>query len=188
MAALETLHLEHTPASVSVHLALYRDLQNASFLRQQLLLGNTDFEYALIDASSILLRTHLLAATFRALNDYLHNRLKSNNVHSEAVFALSPNNNIAESFRKFGITDTTKDLLVVKIATSPEITHDGIAAHLQKNIQGTAVQPTDENLKEITNIDKVKKTYKLSALKGQDAATVKRIEMSILGAIALRGT
>ncbi|KAI5297842.1 hypothetical protein KEM56_004496, partial [Ascosphaera pollenicola] len=95
---------------------------------------------------------------------------------------------IAESFRRFGITDTTKDLLVVKIATSPEITHDSIAAHLQENIQGTAVQPTDENLKEITNIDKVKKIYKLSALKGQDAATVKRIEMSVLGAIALRGT
>lgn len=156
-----------------------------------------------------------MAATFRALNDYLHNRLKSNNVHSEVVFALSPNNNvrmslkasshwkpyasadlfffsfcnqIAESFRKFGITDTTKDLFIVKIATSPEITHDKIAAHLQEHIQGTAVEPTDENLSKITNIDKVKKTYKLGAVKGQDAATLKRLEMSILGAIALRGT
>ncbi|KZZ88427.1 protein cgi121 [Ascosphaera apis ARSEF 7405] len=188
MSALETLHLEHTPASVSVHIALYRDLQNAAFLRQQLLSGNTDFEYALIDATSVLSRTHLLAATFRALNDYLHNRLKSNNVHSEVVFALSPNNNIAESFRKFGITDTTKDLFIVKIATSSEITHDKIAAHLQEHIQGTAVEPTDENLSKITNIDKVKKTYKLGAVKGQDAATLKRLEMSILGAIALRGT
>lgn len=53
MSALETLHLEHTPASVSVHIALYRDLQNAAFLRQQLLSGNTDFEYALIDATSV---------------------------------------------------------------------------------------------------------------------------------------
>jgi EKC/KEOPS complex subunit CGI121/TPRKB len=38
---------------------------------------------------------HVLAAVFRAANDYLNNRLKSRNVHSEIVFALSPNNNVS---------------------------------------------------------------------------------------------
>ncbi|KAI5291697.1 hypothetical protein KEM54_001667 [Ascosphaera aggregata] len=188
MSLLDSIHLEHTPASFSVHIALYRRLQNAPFLRQQLLSGNTQFEYALIDATSLISRTHLLAAVLRAINDSLHNRLKSKNVHSETVFALSPNNNIAESFRKFGITDATENLLVVKISSSAEVTHDTIAAHLQEVIHGEAVSPSDDNLMQIANIDKIKKIYKLGANKGQDPATIKRLEMSILGAIALRGT
>ena len=69
MATLLTLHLAHLPSDLAVHVALYTDLQNASFLRDQLLQGNPDFEYALIDASVvrrtlIYLLTSLLAATF----------------------------------------------------------------------------------------------------------------------------
>jgi len=53
MALLQTIHLEHLPPSYDVHVALFRDVKNASFLHQQLLAGNTDFEYALIDASVV---------------------------------------------------------------------------------------------------------------------------------------
>ena len=42
----------------------------------------------------ILCRDHVLAACFRAINDQIHHRLKSRNVHSEIVFSLSPNNNV----------------------------------------------------------------------------------------------
>jgi hypothetical protein len=51
--ALERINLEHLPASHAIHAALFRNVQNASFLHQQLLAGNTDFEYALIDASVV---------------------------------------------------------------------------------------------------------------------------------------
>jgi EKC/KEOPS complex subunit CGI121/TPRKB len=50
---LETINLPHLPYSVPVHVALYRDVQNATFLRQQLVSGNSDFEYAFIDASMV---------------------------------------------------------------------------------------------------------------------------------------
>lgn len=53
MSALETINLSHLPASLPIHVALYRDVQNAPFLRQQLISGNSDFEYALIDASMV---------------------------------------------------------------------------------------------------------------------------------------
>lgn len=53
MALLETFHLMHLPSSLAVHVALFRDLKNAVYLRQQLLDGNTDFEYALIDANVV---------------------------------------------------------------------------------------------------------------------------------------
>lgn len=53
MASLQTLNLAHLPPDLAVHIALYTDLQNAPFLRDQLLRGNPDFEYALIDASVV---------------------------------------------------------------------------------------------------------------------------------------
>lgn len=51
--ALETIRMEHVPATHSVHVAAYRDVSNAAFLQQQLLGRNPDFEYAFIDASSV---------------------------------------------------------------------------------------------------------------------------------------
>lgn len=40
-------------------------------------------------------RLHALAATYRAVNDLLENRLRTRNVHSEIVFSLSPSNNVS---------------------------------------------------------------------------------------------
>ena len=53
MAHLQTVSLEHLPENHTFHIALFRNVKNAAFLHQQLLAGNTDFEYALIDASIV---------------------------------------------------------------------------------------------------------------------------------------
>lgn len=50
---LEAVTLEHLPHAYTAHLALFRDVENASFLHQQLLARNADFEYAFIDASIV---------------------------------------------------------------------------------------------------------------------------------------
>lgn len=50
---LNTVQLAHLPPELAVHVALYRDLQNASFLREQLLAGNSEFEYAFVDANLV---------------------------------------------------------------------------------------------------------------------------------------
>ncbi|CEJ55848.1 hypothetical protein PMG11_02079 [Penicillium brasilianum] len=195
---LETIGIPHLPDSLPVHVALFRNVQNSAFLRQQLLAGNAEFEYALIDASLVLSRAHALAAIFRAMNDYMNNRLKSHNVHSEIVFSFNPTNNIAESFRKLGIADSTKDLLVVKVSVTPEITHDSVAAHLESSVEGTSVSFDDLTLSEISDINKIKKLYKLGALPSPTAKSdasqpypddaKRRLEQSMLGAIALRGS
>jgi hypothetical protein len=51
--SLETIDLPHLPSSLAVHVALYKDVQNASYLRQQLLSANAEFEYAFIDATMV---------------------------------------------------------------------------------------------------------------------------------------
>jgi hypothetical protein len=69
MVLLQTLHLEHLPSSHVIHVALYRGIKNATFLQQQLLAGNTDFEYALIDAGVVrLARFFLFLASFDILS------------------------------------------------------------------------------------------------------------------------
>jgi len=100
-------HLQDYPLVV----CLFKDVNNASFLRQQLLEGNTDFEYAFLDASVLLSRNQVLAACFRAINDKLQDRLKSRNVHSEIVFSLSPNNNVRSgSARVLLVSSSTADV------------------------------------------------------------------------------
>lgn len=198
---LQTVQLEHLPSSHHIHLALYRNITNAAFLHQQLLAGNSAFEYALIDASVIVSKIHGLAATYRAVNDMLEDRLKSRNVHSEIVFSLSPNNNIAESFRRFGISPATTSLLVIKVSTpAASFTAAEVQAHLQKVIQGEQVPFDDDFIAEMTDLARVRKIYKLnnnSGSGGKKSGVVngtskekeerKDMEISILGSIALRG-
>ncbi|GAM38300.1 hypothetical protein TCE0_033f08915 [Talaromyces pinophilus] len=191
MSLLETVHLSHVPENIPLYIALYKDLKNASFLREQLITGNAEFQYAFIDASTILSRQHIFAAVFRAINDYLNNRLRSHNVHSEIVVSLGPSNNIAEAFRRFGITDATKDLLVVKLSVTPEITHESVAKHLENSVEATPVPFNDETISSISDLVKIRKLYKLNqsvskAADGQGNA-VKDLEPLILGAIAIRG-
>lgn len=110
---MREIYLAHTPPGLAIFAALFTDVKNAPFLRQQLVAGNTDFEYAFIDASMVRLSrpckidfhthtprktlstTHVLASVFKAVNDMLNGRLRSRNVHSEIVFDLSPTNNVS---------------------------------------------------------------------------------------------
>lgn len=90
---MESVSLPHIPGS-GIVIGLFRDVSNAGFLRQQLLDGNAEFEYAFLDTALIASRQHVLAACFRALHDHQQQRMKTRNVHSEIVFCMSPNNNV----------------------------------------------------------------------------------------------
>jgi EKC/KEOPS complex subunit CGI121/TPRKB len=92
--ALEKLHLEHIPAEYQVYTAFFRDVSNIEFLQTQLLSRNSEFEYAFIDASSVVSRLQLLAAVYNALNVLVSGTLRTPNVHSEIVVSLSTNNNV----------------------------------------------------------------------------------------------
>lgn len=50
---MESITLEHVPESHTLHLALFKDVQNAAALHAQLIARNPEFEYALIDASIV---------------------------------------------------------------------------------------------------------------------------------------
>ncbi|KAL6801584.1 kinase binding protein CGI-121 domain-containing protein [Trichoderma sp. SZMC 28012] len=195
--AVETIELEHVPASYRVYLALFRNVKNAAFLHQQLLARNAEFEYAFIDASTIVSRMHLLSAVFKAVNSSVTGALKTPNVHSETVVSLSSSNNIADAYRRFGVSPSTTDLFVVKIVfptdTNPEpASAEAISKHLTDNVEGDAVPATDDTIETITDVRAVRKSYKLNGLAWLDSIKdelVKRkeIERLVLGGMALRG-
>ncbi|KAL7783782.1 kinase binding protein CGI-121 domain-containing protein [Trichoderma afarasin] len=195
--AVETIELEHVPASYRVYLALFRNVKNAAFLHQQLLARNAEFEYAFIEASTIVSRIHLLSAVFKAVNNSVTGALKTPNVHSETVVSLSSSNNIADAYRRFGVSPSTTDLFVVKIVfptdTNPEpASAEAISKHLTDNVEGDAVPATDDTIERITDVRAVRKSYKLNGLAWLDSIKdelVKRkeIERLVLGGMALRG-
>jgi len=115
-------------------------------------------------------------------------------VHSEIVFSLSSNNNIATSFRTFGITDSTTSLIAIKVLgvpatptiTSDEqstsssstattqisaprprqqiLTQEDIEKHLTTHVHGTPRPFTDAELAPLTDLSAVRKAYKLPAV------------------------
>ncbi|KAI9752625.1 MAG: hypothetical protein M1815_000389 [Lichina confinis] len=197
--SVRTYRLQHLPPDMPVHVGLFADVTNAAELRAALLAGRTEFEYAFIDATMIISTVHALAAVYRALQDYLQGRQRSKNVHSEIVYSLNPNNNITESFRRFGIGEDTRSIIAIKVATSASITAESVQEHLDCIIDGTALMFSDENIRGSTDIDRVRKVYGLKGLisdaklvhteaeLGSSNGELSELEQHVLSAMSLRG-
>ena len=95
---------------------------------------------------------------------------------------------------------------MIKVSTSPDITHDSVSQHLQQHVEGTPVPFDDATLDSISDIARIKKVYKLtspvqpkqckktdsphqSQVDGtpEDKSGKRHLEISVLGSIALRG-
>jgi len=124
--------------------------------------------------------------------------MKTRTPHSELVFRLHPNNNIGESYRKFGISDTTTSLIAVKFSVTPEITQESVGKHLSEVVQGSPIPISEEGEELGTWADeaKIRKIYKLTdggkgkkgAVNGAAADEKALLESVVLGTITLKGS
>ncbi|KAI8932278.1 hypothetical protein NX059_010476 [Plenodomus lindquistii] len=188
MPSVRTFHLPHYD-SYPVHVALFQDVQNAAFLKSQLLAANPEFDYAFLDASMILSPAHLLTTTFLTLHSFSSpttSRPKTRSPHSELVFRLSPNNNIGQSYKLFGIGESTREVVVVKLGVRVVSSMDGdgegsgegerrlevdenvnaesVARHLESVVQGRSVEVRSEEAEELglfADLQGIRKVYKL---------------------------
>ncbi|KAI1398023.1 hypothetical protein F4819DRAFT_489948 [Hypoxylon fuscum] len=191
---LEQIQMEHVPSTHTVHLGIFKDVANAEFLQQQLLSRNSEYEYAFIDASSVTSRLQVLAAIYKAITIQLNGAMKTPNIHSEIVCSLSPNKNISEAYRRFGITPSTKHLIIAKVLISPNpLTPSAVNSHVQANVQGVPVPFADDALQAegLTDWPKVRKYYKLNNVGWLDgvkdeALRRRETELLVLGGMALR--
>jgi hypothetical protein len=58
---LQLPHLEEYP----IHVSLFKDVKNAAYLRQQLLEANAEFEYAFLDATTVIFSLWLCSNIIR---------------------------------------------------------------------------------------------------------------------------
>ncbi|KAM0438502.1 hypothetical protein ACHAPT_001251 [Fusarium lateritium] len=163
--------------------------------------GVRDFDvwspWLIPNPQQVLSTLHLLSAVFKATSAAVNGALRTPNVHSEIVCSMSSSNNIADAYRRYGISPSTKDLIVVKVTFPADngeqpLTHDQIWEHLKANVEGEALPVSDEQIATTTDVAKVRKYYKLNGLKWLDAikddsVRQREIESLVISAMALRG-
>ncbi|KAL9712380.1 hypothetical protein Ac2012v2_003617 [Leucoagaricus gongylophorus] len=188
------------PSRATTHVALFLNVKNASNLRKRIVsavtmggeIGETEREqvnYAFIDARLITSRRHLQTAVHQSILAETHNGLRTRTVHSEVLWNLSPTNSITETIRWYGVSDTTKSLLVVRIdggSAAPGV----IESRIREIVQGELV-PLSQ-LQEVTDWSMIKKQHRLAneypvqTVKGNVVAERSVIDNIVTSTVAMK--
>ncbi|GJE83965.1 CGI-121-domain-containing protein [Phanerochaete sordida] len=155
------------PELATVYAALFTDVQNAAELKTRLVSasvmpgneGDVEREavnFAFVDARLVTSVLHLQTAIYHAILAATQDSLRTKTVHSEVLWTLNPSNNISEAFRRYGVTDDSKALFVIRIDKDVS----DIVPKMQAAVKGT-VAPLS-SLSNITDWAAVNKYHKLN--------------------------
>ncbi|OSX60740.1 hypothetical protein POSPLADRAFT_1148484 [Postia placenta MAD-698-R-SB12] len=168
---MQTFRYDHFPLDVScVHVGLFTNVTNAAQLRARLIqasliqgeAGDVEREavnFAFVEARLISSILHLQTAVVHAILAQAQGSLRTKTVHSEILWALSPNNNasITEAIRRFGISDETTALLAIRIS-SPDLTD--VEGRMRAVVSGDLSNLNE--LRQVTDWTNIRKYYKLN--------------------------
>ncbi|KAF8590272.1 CGI-121-domain-containing protein [Ramaria rubella] len=169
---METHTYPHLPAEVStVHVTLFFNVSNAAQLRNRLIaaanISGDDGErereavnYAFVEANLITSLLHVQTAVYQAILAYVQGSLRTKTVHSEVLWALSPGHNISEAIKRFGVSDSTKSLLLIRICP-PSFTPSDFETNAALAVKGNVVPLSSLDI--CTDWELVRKYYKLNA-------------------------
>lgn len=144
---------------------LAKNVTNLQNIKENLIKGNTDYDYSFINAQNIISLEQLYSAFYKVMLDESHGSMKSRTLHTELIYALSPFKNILDCLNKFGISKTSDTLLVVKIVKGETVTPIFIKENLEnleRIIDGDLIELNDENLQGSANVKMIEKNYKLN--------------------------
>ncbi|KIY45147.1 CGI-121-domain-containing protein [Fistulina hepatica ATCC 64428] len=148
---METITFPHFPDHLSVaHVALYTNVRNGASLKARIVKAATDegadgdrerhaVNFAFIDARLITSPLHLRTAIQQAIISAADDALRTKSVHSEILWALNPTNNISEALRRYGVSDTTTALLVVRICGRSDVGANAMRMQAEAVVQGDLV-------------------------------------------------
>ncbi|XP_074051548.1 EKC/KEOPS complex subunit TPRKB [Macrotis lagotis] len=146
--------LERFPGCAA-SLLLFRDVRNAGALKRAAAEGR--LHAALLSAAMVLDPFQVLVAVNKAVHLHKLGKMKTRTLGTEIIFSLAPSNSISEALKKFGVSDGDTSVLIVYVEEGEN----------QMNLQDLIAQVDGhqvslDELPEITDIAKIKKTYKLT--------------------------
>jgi len=165
---METFAYSHFPADLAnVHIALFTAVTNASQIRSRIVKASTmegpqgDAEreavnFAFIDAKLVTSKLCLLTALHQSMLSDVQKSLKTKTIHSEIIWSLNPTNNITEALRRFGVSDSSKSLLVVRVGSSADTA--AVEKQMRAAVHGDLISL--DALRSLTDWTAVNKVYK----------------------------
>lgn len=98
-----------------INIHLFRAVSNSSQLLASLKEADPKVNFCFLDCRRICSINQILCAITRALRDAEDGAMRTKNVYSEIVYSLSPNQNITEALKRFGIATDSENIVCVAI-------------------------------------------------------------------------
>ncbi|KAF9928828.1 hypothetical protein BGZ67_006754 [Mortierella alpina] len=173
---MESFPIDSLPTAGDIHMACFIGVKNAPELKERFQNQDETLSFALVESTLIMDVFQLLLAATKAAHDNETGNLTTKVLSSEIIYNLSPSKSIAESLKRFAISETTTSLIAAKIGGDP----DEVMEDMSRTVEGNLV--SFSKLDQEKDMVRLRQYYKIDPKVTED----KDILNWITGAIATK--